>query len=737
MNKTVFAVAAAFLVQAAVALEGELKVTADRIAADQRTGSLVATGHVDAVLHPFHLLSEELTRDAENRVSLAPPTTLTTCTNGVDGLHWSVCGEAEYQPGRYVMFRDMWVRMWDVPVMWMPYWYYPFDTDYGLRMMPGYASRWGAYLLTKYVYHIAGDTSGDEGALSLRGATRMDLRTKSGIALGQSLRWRLGDFGKGWFKVYYAWDEDYDRYHRHWNDPTKWNYQNWGSDVSRDRYAIELGHRWEPTERDVVRARGSVYSDSYMWRDFIRDRTFGLKNPYQEGNVNELAWERNETLFGLGVSVSGPLNKFYGGTARLPELYLDVMPQPLFGLPVNYESESRLGYLDRRAARYGKSGAITPYSHVPGTWADYNTFRLDTYHRLTMPMRFWDVLSVVPRIGVRGTYWGESGYESNGLQRAGASGDDMARFIMEGGVTFAARGTAWIDDSWQHMIEPYADVLAQEAEYSGDGIDGNGRRKRPYVFDSLDASSEWQDQFAGRSRNLPYSWYGVTPGVRNAFRKADDRGMLRTILDVDGYVAMQLNDTKWTGGNSYHRLAEVGRPNYGKDSPTFVPGMRVRWFPDRTMSLSARAEYDAERNKLAYANLLWRQSVTDRFSYHVEFFGRNHRWWDFSSTPYDATVKNEDFNMAHFSLVEIGFEHEICDAVVWGPCLRWDCQEGELDSIGSWVDLRTDCLGFRFQVTYESDYVRMDGSKCDHDWRFGFYIYLRAFGPNWGSIVGD
>ena len=47
--------------------------------------------------------------------------------------------------------------------------------------------------------------------------------------------------------------------------------------------------------------------------------------------------------------------------------------------------------------------------------------------------------------------------------------------------------------------------------------------------------------------------------------------------------------------------------------------------------------------------------------------------------------------------------------------------------------MRTDCLGFRFSLSYENDYERIDGSKTSDDWRFGVYVYLRALGPESGS----
>lgn len=706
----------------------QVRITADRMAADNLTGSAVATGRVTAVAEPFRLFSELAVKDGSD-YRFADPTSVTTCTNAAGHLHWLGSGEVVYRDGRAVVAKDLTLRLWGVPVLWLPCWYYPLDTDYGLRVMPGYTSRWGANVLTKYVYPIAGGFGSGEWGLS--GSTRLDWREENGVALGQGLRWQLGDFGRGAFKAYYAWDQDADRYDRHWTSRKRWHYENWGSDVPDERYAVQLEHRWEATERDTVRMKGSVVSDTRFRGDFLRDGHFGQSNRFLGYEGNELAWEHVENPFGFGVSVSGPLNDFYDGVSRLPEAYLDIMPQPLFGTRANYESETRVGFLNRDYSRYGTRKTAVPFRYGPGEWADYQAFRADTYHRITLPFKVKDVVSVVPRVGVRGTYWSASGRENlTGLGRAGASRDDVTRTIVEGGVTFNARGSAELDGGWQHLLEPYLDVLAQEAGYSG-----LSHGSRPLVFDALDTSSDWLDQFAGRSRNLPYSWYGVTPGVRNALRKADAKGRLRTVLDVDLYAAVQFNDTSWTEGGRYHRLARhASDPNWGRHRGQVMPGVRARWFPGGDTALLSRVEFDTEREEVAYADVSWRQRLSRSFRYAVTYSGRDHRWWDFSSSPYDREeLRNEDFNWARFSYLEVELEQDLCDALAWGPFVRWDCREGEMDEIGTWFDVRTDCLGFRFSVSYENEYRRLDNSESRDDWRFGFYIYLRAFGPANGS----
>ena len=733
MKKTIAAAAlaaASWAHAGRLTLPAELDVSADRIAADNRSGTLVATGNVQAVAAPLRLWSD----CAEKRgwdYGFAPGTKVTTCTNDECALHWSVSGEVAYhgrEGERYATVKNASLRLFGLPVAWFPYWYYPFDTDYGWRVTPGYTSRWGAYLLTKCVYPIAGSTDPESWRLS--GSTRFDLRTENGVALGQGLYWRLGELGQGRFKVYYAWDEDADRYDRHWNKRS-WHYSNWGSKVPDERYALMLSHRWDATERDSVRIAGSYLSDTHFRSDFLRDGMFGHSNRYLGHDGNEIAWEHLETLVGFGAVVSGPLNEFYGGVSRLPEAYLNVMPQPVFSLPVNYESATRIGWLNRDYAKLGRETTSTPFRYNPGRWADYQAFRFDTYHRLTAPFRVADVVSVVPRFGFRGTYWSDTGRTVlDGSQRADATGDGAWRTVVEGGVTFAARGVARMAGGWSHVLEPYFDVLAQEAEYHG-----LSRGGRPLVFDAVEGSGDWLDQFAGRSRNLPYSWYGFTPGLRNAFRAADAKGRERTFLDLDVYAAVQLNDTDWTEGGRWHRLVrKPSDPHYGKRSGETVPGVRARWSPADGTALSARVEYDTENSTVAYADVSWRQELSDRFKFDVTFSGRDHRWWDYSSTPYDPeTMKNDDFNRARFDYLRVGCEHDFCDALAWGPYVSWDCREGELDEIGAWFDVRTDCLGFRFSVSYENDYVRIDRSRADDDWRFGFFIYLRAFGPSSGT----
>lgn len=730
MKKILLAVfAAASSVVVGAEKSPPLNVLADLLQVDPGTRSLVASGNVTAVHAPFRMLSSSCSRDAAGVYRFGEGTMFTTCTNEVGSLHWHVGGAIEYSDGEYVRLRDGTVRFWEVPIFWIPYLYAPLWSLEGLRVMPGYIGSWGPFLMTKYVYHLAGTrVQEDPEGWGLDAATRFDLRYEKGLAFGQEFGWRLGEYGYGDFKVYYAWDVG-DKYDDYGGD---WYHENWGSEVPDNRYGIQFRHRWNVTERDVLRVKGAYYSDSYFRSDYLRNSMFMLKNQFLGYDANEITWEHLESWSGIGVSVSGPLNDFISGVARLPEAYFDVSPIPVFGLPVNYETQNRAGYLRRQAAKLGRSDLQTVYSRSPGPWADYESARIDTYHRLTLPMKFADVVSVVPRLACRGTFWSDVGGDClTGWEDSANASRNAYRSILEGGVTFSGRGTAEFEDGLRHTIEPYLDVLAQKAWYSrlGDG-------SRPYVFDAVDASLDWSDQFASRGRNLPYTWYGLTPGVRNVFDVADETGKYRPYLDFDLYCVLQCNDAEWLGDDRSHKLAEPGSPNCGKRSVTPVPGFRVSWKPAKDASLSARFEYDADENVIARGGVEWRHRLSDAFSYYASVTHSDFRYWDFSSQPYDRTrMTGDEFNLLRYTYVQAGFEHELCDAVAWGPYIRWDCRAGELDSVGSWIDFRTDCLGFRLLIDYEEEFTRIDGSRHDRDVSVGFYIYLRAFGADSGNIL--
>ncbi|MGN0847612.1 MAG: hypothetical protein ACI4RA_09545 [Kiritimatiellia bacterium] len=717
--------------EAAVRDSGELRVSGDYMSANRNTGELLATGHVTAVSRPYSFRSQRVARTADGIYSFGADAFATTCTNDVEDLHWGLKGDFTYIQDQAILAKDVWLYHWGLPVAWLPIWYQPLNTDYGLRVVPGYRSRWGGFVLTKYNYSLIEDR--EPHTFYLGASTYADYRTKNGFALGQTLRWGQKEstgsdggadlsregLGRGKVKVYNAWDEDYDRYmRRNWSSHHR-NYQNWGSDVERRRYRVTFEHTADFTERDTFNAQATYFSDSHMNRDFFE------KNDRLESiPVNDVWYEHRELSWAAGATVSGPVNDFYGGTARLPEGWFAVEPQPIWDLPVNYESQTRAGYLNHDYARYGSSDPMfryVPYIGANGRGADYQAFRMDTAHRVTIPFKLWDVLSVVPRAGYRGTYWSDSGDLDAAYLKA--SGDGVFRHICEIGLTLSARGSGWYGN-WRHTVEPYLDYSYQAVDLS------EGRGNRYYAFDSYDRSIDWLDQFGFEGRGLPYNWHGIRPGIRNTFQEMDDKGILRTILDWDVYAAVPFETMMPYGRGTllagYPDNDEDG--NYNRSGRhQVVPGTRIRWNPSRDISFLARAEYDCQNSKAAYSDIIFRQRLAETFSYNIGYIGRDQRLWTYLPSAYDR------WNYEHSNILQLGFTHDVCDVFAWSPYIRHDCRRDEVDEVGAWFDLLTDCLGYRIMCAHETAYRRVDGSKERCDNRICFFIYLRAFGP--GSML--
>ena len=105
------------------AFAGELKVTADSIAADRTTGNAVVTGNVHAVYQSgdtrLCLLSQLAEKEGDD-YRFGPGTEVTTCTNALGAFHWSAVGAATFHGTageREVRVRDVWINFLGVPVM--------------------------------------------------------------------------------------------------------------------------------------------------------------------------------------------------------------------------------------------------------------------------------------------------------------------------------------------------------------------------------------------------------------------------------------------------------------------------------------------------------------------------------------------------------------------------------------------------------------------------------------------
>jgi hypothetical protein len=135
-------------------------------------------------------------------------------------------------------------------------------------------------------------------------------------------------------------------------------------------------------------------------------------NPQPDNVIAVTKSRPNYTLTAIGRF---QLNDFFEQTERLPEVVLDVSRTPLFGGPIFYEGETGIANLHRSFSNQPILAQVQP-TPVPGgsvtpattTFQDYGTLRFDSFHQFLYPNTYFGWLSIVPRVGFRGTYYGET-----------------------------------------------------------------------------------------------------------------------------------------------------------------------------------------------------------------------------------------------------------------------------------------------------------------------------------------
>ncbi|MBQ9432091.1 MAG: LPS-assembly protein LptD [Kiritimatiellae bacterium] len=630
-----------------------------------KTGKgMTGMGQIDTEF--FHVHANEVTRREDGLFDLRD-LRFTTCTNSPERWHWCMRGNGHFKDNDYIDVYNVVPYFLGVPFAWLPYWYRDLDTHYGFRMMPGYTSKWGAYLLTGYVFPIY-DSPNDAGP-NLYGTTHLDFRTKRGVAAGQNVHWDLKRWGKGRFESYYAWDED---------PPDRRRDRNWMSDINDERYRLRLFHSADFTERDQFLLRGTLVSDSEMRSDFFDRENRGESIP-----MNFASWEHRENFWAGGVVASGPLNNFYAGTTRLPEGWLNIAPQPLW-YGINYESQTRAGFLDRQEARYGRA-VREEFKFYPGSWADYDTVRVDTAHRFTYPVKIRDTVSLVPRAGYRGTYYSDSGGES-----------DIYRHTGDFGVEASMRAVSGWDNNLRHTFEPYVDWAWQPTHVTLE-------HGKVYGFDRFDQSVGWLDQFGYDGVLLPYNWHGLRPGFRNLLQTRDEKGRIRSLLDWDAFAAVQFH--------SDGPLDEEGLRMFGS---------KLRYSPGEDIDFSAHGQWDTEADTVAYADLSAIYKFSETFRAGGGFLSRDHRLYDYDESPVPQ------WNRSRMEAAYVGFTHEINDTWSYSSYIRWDMRENELDEVGGYIQYQLDCLAFQLRTAYINDFTRIDGSERKDDFRISLMVWLRA-----------
>lgn len=280
-------------------------------------------------------------------------------------------------PDNRVVFQNSTMYIGQLPVFWLPY-AFAYTNNTGFTVQPGYYTSWGYYMLTGYNFPIG---KGD----SVMATANLDYRQKHGFGLGLDARSTFGkdDRSYGTFKSYYAYDSN-PNYNLAPGQPA-------GPD-DHNRYRISFQNRTFLTDDiyatfDINKLSDVNFLEDYFPNEFRVD-------PQPDNYISLTKWSE---FYTLTLLTRWQMNTFYETTERLPELTLSFKQHRLFDTPIFYDGTDSVGYLRRMFP----STSVLP---------DYDATRFDTFHQFSYPNTYFGWLSIIPKIGIRGTYYSKTGH---------------------------------------------------------------------------------------------------------------------------------------------------------------------------------------------------------------------------------------------------------------------------------------------------------------------------------------
>jgi LPS-assembly protein len=441
-----------------------------------------------------------------------------------------------------VVFQNVTFYVKSVPIFWWPYLYQSLDESFSYMVSPAYLSSWGPSVLSRVNMPITDD---------IKTEIRLDYRSRRGVALGLAPDIRYGDDKKSWarLRTYFLRDAN--------PDINRTSEIRVG--VPKDRYRISIQDQTHFTEDIYGIADITKLSDQFLLQDFYPGE-FQI-NPQPDNVVAVTKWNANYTLTGIARFQA---NDFFEQTERLPEVVLDIKRTPLFGGPIFYEGETGIADLHRSFA--DGSG-----------FQDYATLRFDSFHQFLYPNTYFGWLSVVPRVGFRGTYYdetrdlGKTIFTPNPnpfipdfllpdptLSAPLQKGGSATRAVVNAGVEASFKlSRVWEDaqstslglDGLRHVIQPFTNFSWVSSS--------NSNPASILQFDRFEPSTQLQPidfpQFT--SVDSIDSWTILRMGVRNRLQTRRD-DLTVSWMDVETYIDVNFDNPfdKTQYSNLFNRI---------------------------------------------------------------------------------------------------------------------------------------------------------------------------------------
>lgn len=616
---------------------------------------LAVSSKFDFYSDPVRVIADKgsvYTDENKNKEYMLDNAIVTTCTNAPGHFHYQVKTKRLcLRPEDEFVAQGAVPYLFGVPFFYWPYYWKDLNRHYGFRFEPGYGSDWGAFLLSSYKMVIYRNK---EFNTYVDSKTSIDFRSKRGFAFGEKILWNSNDKLTGLISAYYLDDKDLPY---NVEDP--------------ERYRIRLNNEWEIAPRDRILAQAIYVSDDRFMEDFFEEEYDEMNQP-----DNFLSWTHIGDTYSGGVLARMRLNDFYTQVERLPEAWYNLNSTELFQSGIYFENNSTMSFLNKQFDERIWIGKEDP---------SYDVFRVDSDFVLTRPMKLMGFLSVVPRVGYRGTYYdktkiveekivtttAEDGTVDSKTEKVAIEGDADFRNVFELGAELSFKAFSTRQDNqgftWRHVVEPYTDLtLIPEPNLLPEQI---------YQFDEVDEIEE--------SNTVRF-------GVRNRWQyKANNpQASVRELLYIDLYADFNLDAT-------------------GEEDEFESLNLDLRFQPISWMKLYVEGEYEQEKSEVSEA--LFRLSV----------------WHDaFKANVFYRYLVDESSLVSGVLTWNINPEWA---ASIYG---RYEYETSRVEEVGTWIQRKFDCLAYRVYLTYEPSYTHLDGREEEEDFKVSFVLWLTGFEPD-------
>jgi len=345
--------------------------------------------------YPRFLTGKNVTTPDPNHYHLVDAS-FTTSNREHPSFHLQA-GTIEYRPDDEVVLKNVVLYIGNLPVFYFPIFVQSLtDSRPTYQFEIGDSGQFGYFIDNRYNW-VASD--------KLRGSVEFDLREKRGYAGGLDAQYFPSLLSDMVLKTYYAQDNLYSR-----PNPAVPNDPGHGSLADHNVYdGVPDENRYRITYQQYLQFSDDLSStaDLNFWSDPWITRDY-FPSEYQQENQppNFVSINQYNPNFTMSLLVTPQSNPFFETVVRLPEFSVETKQQDIFGLPLQYTSQSSVDYLQRRFALTDNflnpldypynsfSHETTAYDfYHPNAQFDFDTaptnkysaYRYDTYHELAFP----------------------------------------------------------------------------------------------------------------------------------------------------------------------------------------------------------------------------------------------------------------------------------------------------------------------------------------------------------------